>query len=702
MLISKEKRAFWLFLLWVLILPVIHHPGLFAQNDDMFVIDDSQAEPLPDDAASSSAVASGAVAGDGPVPEEGGPVDPGENAVFDNAGEGDAGAEIVEGGEGDEELHPEMPALSADPQELLAKVNGPSKAGKHKDVVNALQDHEDAVAELPELLAIYIEALLNSEKIDWNQINRMARQLSGKDPDSSLGNYAQGMYYQNAKKPDLGKSLVYLGKAKAAAKPYPAAASAYYMALAKKYGIIILALVALPIVVVIKKKKAKKAAAIDLSALPDQNAAKDGESAAEKAEEAAAKDKAGAGDKKAEPKKKIKVKAKTTKEKPAEASTDKDDSTGASSEDNAEGDADESAPANAPTPAPVEKPVPAPVAPRQAPVASAPTLTAPPSPATYQTITAKHEAEIEHLRELTRPGRRPAVQADPELDSLWGELSRKAMQGKISLQARREEPVAGGYRPGAARPTGAGGSSGGYPEPMAPDIDFNVSIDLSEESLKDDLTVKLKMMAITDGELREMFAQKNPKHIPHLIEYVLTRPEPVRLAFVARELGSYDDPAVIDVLAGLLYNEDQRVALAAIQGLEATKKVVSIPHLCPFLRSEVPLLAQAARTALNNFGAVKIMQAFHNLPQNPDGRIRSAGVFVMSRMKGAQVEELLKQMLNDDSLDIRCDVILAMSYQKNPVYLDSLREFFRIATERDKVLARKAIVYLQGFVTRKK
>ncbi|EKD83351.1 MAG: hypothetical protein ACD_39C00733G0001, partial [uncultured bacterium] len=153
---------------------------------------------------------------------------------------------------------------------------------------------------------------------------------------------------------------------------------------------------------------------------------------------------------------------------------------------------------------------------------------------------------------------------------------------------------------------------------------------------------------------------------------------------------------------GLLYNEDQRVTLAAIQGLENSKKVVSILHLCPFLKSEVPLLAQAARTALNNFGAVKIMQAFHNLPQHSDERIRSAGVFVMSRMKGAQVEELLKQMLNDDSLDIRCDVILAMSYQKNPVYLDALREFFRIATDRDKTLARKAIVYLQGFVTRKK
>ncbi|PKL44619.1 MAG: hypothetical protein CVV41_04450 [Candidatus Riflebacteria bacterium HGW-Riflebacteria-1] len=699
MLISKDKRAFWLFLLWVLILPVIHHPGLMAQDDDMFIVDDSQAETSPDGAD---------IASEGALPEEGGPVDAGEEAVFDTAGEG---TDVVADGEGDEDLHPEMPALSADPQELLAKVNGPAKAGNHKDVIAALQDHEDAVGELPELLTIYIEALLNSDKVDWNQVNRMARQLSGKDPDSSLANYAQGMYFQNAKKPDSGKALIFLGKAKSAAKPYPAAASAYYMVLAKKYGIIILALLALPIVVVIKKRKAKKeAAAIDLDGLPDQSNSKEGESATQKADASASGDKAAAEDKKVEPKKKVKTKAKTTKEKTPDTTAVKDDTVETVSEDGADGESDEPEqkaalqPAEKPAPAPAQKPAPAAPAPAPVKTAEGPALTAPPSAATYQTITAKHQAEIERLQELTRPGRRPAVQADPELDTLWGELSRKAMQGKIAPQFRREEPAAGGYRPGAtaARPAGTASHYGGPSEPMAPEIDFNVSIDLSEESLKDDLTVKLRMMAITDSELRDLFAQKNPRHIPHLIEYVLTRPEPVRLAFVAREIGSYDDPAVIDVLAGLLYNDDQRVALAAIQGLEASKKVPSIPHLCPFLRSEVPLLAQAARTALNNFGAVKIMQAFHNLPQNPDERVRSAGVFVMSRMKGAQVEELLKQMLSDDSLDIRCDVILAMSYQKNPVYLDSLREFFRIATARDKVLARKAIVYLQGFVTRKK
>lgn len=719
MLISKEKRAFWLFLLWVLILPVICQPGLLAQDDDMFIVDDSA--PVDDAPAAENAgdgsVASGDVA-DAPLPDEGGSVNEAEIAVTDQAGEdavvGDnAGVEEAADPADDEEnLNPELPALSADPQQLLAEVNGPAKAGKHKAVVAKLSEHEDAVSELPELLAIYVEALLNQDKVDWNTVNRFARQLTSRDPSSSVGYYAQGMYYQNSKRSDLGKSITLLGKAKSAKKPYPAAATAYYMAIAKKYGVIALALVLLPIVAVVKKIKAKKAAKLNLDDLPDQTKeGEEGEAGAEKSEEKSSEENAkdsAAAEKKPSPKKKSKSKAKTSKEKPVAEKEEKTENE-ADSEDE-EGEDVEKAIARAavtkaepaaaePVAAPVADVTPPAAVPSAAPVAPAPALSAPPSSVSYQTITAKHEAEIEHLRELLKPGRRPPVQADPQLDALWSELSRKAISGKIAPQFRREESAGSGFRSAGSR---SPASSAGYPEPMAPEVDFNVSMDLSEEALKDDLTVKLKMMAISDGELREMFAQKNPRHVPHLIEYVLTKPEPVRLAFVARELGNYEDPAVIDVLAGLLYHDDQRVSLAAIQGLEATKKVSAIQYLCPFLRSEIPVLAQAARTALNNFGAVKIMQAFHNLPENSDARIRSAGVFVLSRMKGPQVEELLKKMLNDDSLDIRCDVILAMSYQKNPVYLDDLREFFRIASDRDKVLARKAIVYLQGFVSRKK
>jgi HEAT repeat protein len=230
-------------------------------------------------------------------------------------------------------------------------------------------------------------------------------------------------------------------------------------------------------------------------------------------------------------------------------------------------------------------------------------------------------------------------------------------------------------------------------------MDLNVTIDLSEDALQEDLLGKLKMMAMSDGELRSLLAQKKLAHIPYLIEYVLSKPEPVRLSLVARELGNYNDPAVIDTLASLLYHQDNRVALAAIQGLENSKNIQAVLHICPFLKSEIPLLAQAARTALSNFGAVKILQAFAKLPSFSDEKIREAGVFVLSRMKGKQVEKLLIQMLNDESEKVREKVILAMSYQKNPVYVEPLREFFRNATGPDKALSRKAVVYLQGFVS---
>ena len=298
---------------------------------------------------------------------------------------------------------------------------------------------------------------------------------------------------------------------------------------------------------------------------------------------------------------------------------------------------------------------------------------------------------------MTRPERRPSVQADPELDALWSNLSRKALAGRIGPHARRQDLISAARSSSPAYMPVAGQKDS--------DIDFNtsdVTIDLSDEALREDLIGKLKMLCISDGELRELFAMKNAAHIPHLIEYILTKPEPLRLAFVTREIGHYGDPAVIDTLASLLYHQDERVALAAIQGLENSKKPAAVLHLCPFLRSEMPLLAQAARSALSNFGAVKILQAFKNLPEHSDEKIREAGVFVLSRMKGNAVEELLKKMLHDDSLEVRTRVILAMSYQKNPVYIDALREFFRIAADSDKAMARKAIVYLQGFVERQK
>ncbi len=755
MLKNREKRAFWLFVIWVAALPLMFQPDLSAQDDEELIIDTevpeepadagapatgtdteaattetasgsaepaageaSQTEPLPDVPAGDAAPADAApVEGAEPV------ADGGEEAVIDTgeaAGEG--GEEAAEG-----ETPAAMPALSADPNMLLGKVNGLSKAGKHKEVVAELQEFEDAVVESNELLAIYVEALIKTDKPDWNTVNRVARVLGAKDNSSSLANYAQGLYWQNTKKPDNSKAVMYFGKAKAAKTPYPGASTAYYIALVKSYWIILLAVVALPVVAVVQKKKKQKAALAALAETPAAEGAEPapagGDPAAKLQEllqtpEAAAKP----------------ADAKPADAKPVAAQTEPVTSAGkdtadagkvAKTDQKTETQAAPAKEAGSTTTRKVVKVVrkvkaakpkdadevveeiieeepPAkpfvPYRPGQSSTPVAPSVSPVNTPADeYGTISAKRRAEIEQIREMARPERRPSVQADPELDALWSNLSRKALAGRIGPHARRQDAIS------AAR------SSSPSFSPLAgqkeSDIDFNtsdLSIDLSDEALREDLIGKLKMLCISDGELRELFAMKNAAHIPHLIEYVLTKPEPLRLSFVARELGHYGDPAVIDTLASLLYHKDERVALAAIQGLENSKKPAAVLHLCPFLRSEIPLLAQAARTALSNFGAVKILQAFKNLPDHSDEKIREAGVFVLSRMKGNAVEELLKKMLHDDSLEVRTRVILAMSYQKNPVYIDALREFFRIAAESDKAMARKAIVYLQGFVERQK
>lgn len=706
MLQKREKRAFWLFLIWVLALPFMQHSNLAAQDDD-FVLETEPAadaapagdagagapvaSAAPPDAASADVVADQAPAAGEPAAAAAGDISAPEDVV-EETGEPAA--------EGEEPAA--MPALSADPNVLLGKVNGLSKAGKHKEVIAELQEFEDAVVESTELLAIYVEALIKVDKPDWNTVNRVARVLGSKDSSSSLANYAQGLYWENAKKPDLGKAAASYSKAKSAKKPYPDAAKAYYMAMLKRFWYVLLLVAGLPVVVIVQKKKQQKAAklaelSLDLS-IPAADAVVNPDSGAVSEANAAVKDSdAGANGEKLHAEKE-------SEKSPSEKSITKASDPATTAEAS-------SAPA-----APVTKKVvkvvrkvKAVAKPRESgdepdesseddtPLPQIAQVRQPAAQPTYDSITAKRQAEIERIRELTKPERRPSVQADPELDALWGNLSRKALQGRIAPQYRRPESFAGSRGYSSTNVPGIGGKDS---EP-----DFNtsdVTMDLSDEALRDDLIGKLKMLAITDGELREMFAMKNAAHIPHLIEYVMTRPEPLRLSFVARELGQYGDPAVIDTLASLLYHDDERVALAAIQGLENSKKPAAVIHLCPFLQAETPILAQAARTALSNFGAVKILQAFKTLPEHPDEKIRVAGVFVLSRMKGNAVEELLKRMLHDDSLEVRTKTILAMSYQKNPIFIDPLREFFRIATDADKSMARKAIVYLQGFSVRQK
>lgn len=750
MLKNREKRAFWLFIIWVAALPLMFQPDLAAQDDEDFIVDNEVTEEPADAAAAAPPTGTETAA----VADASGSADPaageasqtealpdtaaGGETVVEGDGEAvvDTGDGAVEGGEEavEGEAPADMPALSADPNVLLGKVNGLSKAGKHKEVIAELQEFEDAVVESNELLAIYIEALIKIDKPDWNTVNRVARVLGSKDNSSSLANYAQGLYWQNAKKPDNSKAVMYFGKAKAAKNPYPGASTAYYIALVKSYWIILLAVVALPIVAVVQKKKKQKAALAALAETPAAEGAETapaGDDAASKLQEllqtpdAAAKP----ADAKSSTAQAASVAAENKAAIAADKSAQKTEGPDASagSSQTAVGaaptkeagsaatttrkvvkvvrkvkaakpkDADEVVEEIIEEEPPAKPFVPyRPGQPSAQPSPAAAPVSTPPA-ADYGTITAKRQAEIEKIREMTRPDRRPSVQADSELDALWSNLSRKALAGRIGPHARRQDAISVA-RSSSPSFTPVSGQKDN-------DIDFNtsdVTIDLSDEALREDLIGKLKMLCISDGELRELFAMKNAAHIPHLIEYILTKPEPLRLAFVTREIGHYGDPAVIDTLASLLYHQDERVALAAIQGLENSKKPTAVLHLCPFLRSEIPLLAQAARTALSNFGAVKILQAFKNLPEHSDEKIREAGVFVLSRMKGNAVEELLKKMLHDDSLEVRTRTILAMSYQKNPIYIDALREFFRIAAESDKAMARKAIVYLQGFVERHK
>lgn len=327
------------------------------------------------------------------------------------------------------------------------------------------------------------------------------------------------------------------------------------------------------------------------------------------------------------------------------------------------------------------------------------------NPSEDETVIEKKESELDNAyrRELKQQEEREKVSKliqpikdntiDTSLDEVWDKLSKKALKSRV-------EPMIGT----TILPESVSFSDDNIAEvkqtPEQAPVTFvtdDLSLDLSEESMRDDLLGKLKMLAISDGELRELMSQRNPAHIPSLIEYVMTRPEPVRLAFVARELGNYKDDAVVETLGKLLWHNDERVVLAAIQGLENTEKLSAILLLCSLVKSENPLVAQSARASLSRFGAVQLMKALETMPDNPDVKIKEAGIFVLSRMKGVAVENLLKRMLKDESEEVRCEAILAMSFQKNPVYIETLREFFRSAGDKDKSLARKAIVYLQSF-----
>lgn len=631
----------------------------------------------------------------------------------------------------EEELAAAKAALDKKIEKLTEEVK---KIGNNSSAIAECllkDENQEALNNSQELLEILVEALLASKKPNYGDLESYGSKLCGKDKKSPAGNYALGLGLMNKKKPNLKKAMDCFAIAKSAKKPYPGASSAYTTCLLKRFGLYIFlgigAVIAIPIVIIIKKKKGKKAAeenaenaenaenpiddaSINLQSLlnegPDLNKAEGAAQGDNQPQDAAQNtDLKVPEDNKPKEQPLNEVKpvppAANTTVKPAETDSGKQETKAAVSTDSPKSasaaQSDNTPQSNA---APTKKVVRVvkKVRVRKDSEGNSYVVSDNSGVSDSESVSSAYsKADIEAIKTVSRPKEKPLPPIDTQLDILWGNLSRKAMQGHIGLMARKPDAL-----PNALGPTNASGApayNGGYnSDNRITDIRLgDVSIDLSEEALKDDLVGKLKMLAITDSELRELFAMKNPAHIPHLIEYIMTKPEPMRLAFVAKEIGNYGDPAVVDTLASLLYHEDERVVLAAIQGLEATKSPAAVIPLCPFLRSEIPLYAQAARTALSKFGAVKIMQALKDLPTFTDIKLKEAGIFVLSRMKGDPVEKILKTLLNDESSSVRIQAILAMSYQKNPVYIDSLREFYRIANETEKSMTRKAIVYLNGF-----
>lgn len=625
------------------------------------------------------------------------------------------------------------------------------KLGNDNKAISELlnkKDNQEAIKESAILVEKKLNILLNEKKLNYSEIGSLGKILCSKDKDSSIGLYAQGLEAMNRKKPNLKQALQNFDKARKANNPYKDAASAYNSCWLKSNLVIVIvlvvsvvALIAFGVVFALKKIKEKKNSdainntEIDLQQLLNEEKFDSSENEQPTNETQAYSNELGSVTNHDLVEDSQIVINKPNQDIPE---TYTDNNVDVSPVDNQIQENDYKSnvvsenihenvtkaepeiktlknnqiPSNqqllqtkkeeTEINTPVKKVVRVVKKVRvrkdangNTYVVSEETTPVKDDVKTQQEIPSvskqEKQPDLDTIKNITKPSTRPTPPVDSAIDQIWDSLSRKAMEGHIDQMVRKQDRVESPF-----------GNSNTYRESIYnnQEKDYaigDVSIDLSEDALKDDLIGKLKMMAITDSELRELFALKNPAHIPYLIEYVMTKPEPMRLAFVAKEIGNYADPAVVDVLSSLLYHEDERVVLAAIQGLEATKLPDAIVPLCPFLRSETPLFAQAARTALSKFGAIKIMHALEKLPTFTDIKLKEAGIFVLSRMRGEPVENILKSLLNDDSSEIRIQAILAMSYQKNPVYIETLREFYRSANDKEKSMTRKAIVYLNGF-----
>ncbi|OQB50624.1 MAG: hypothetical protein BWY02_00451 [bacterium ADurb.Bin157] len=582
--------------------------------------------------------------------------------------------------------------------DILAKLSGSFRgllaAKKYNRILDdlALYDDPDRYEELARYSLLSYIGLEN-----WNRVNAATNAYErAQGHDADLLAYARGLYYMNIKKPDYAKATGFLKKAiNGKSKEYKGlASSAYNSCLLKQYWYLaVVALLAVPLglMFAVKLLKRKKVKRIEINIdEPVQH-----KPAQTKPEPKPVQPKP------IEPKPVIHYEPIVPGEKESEEPLSNESSVCDVSNDPAEASAQEDMSVQEEEPVISEEHYEDPLEAarrienelkKSKQIIQSKTAVEPP-------VNKTRESEPDNLFEKEvkdREDKENAIklikneknsQIDPEIEIIWETLSKKALESHIEPLTREEIETN----------VFASANKQDISKQFYTD---DLSLDLSEEALREDLVGKLKMLAISDGELRELLAQKNPAHIPAIIEYIMTRPEPVRLAFIAREIGHYRDAAVIDTLETLLYNNDERVVLAAIQGLENSRHPSAVLLLCGFIRSDIPLLAQAARSALTKFGAVLIIEAMQNLQAHSDEKIKEAAIFVLSRMKGSAVEDLLKKMLLDKSEEIRCKAILAMSFQKNPLYAETLREFFRTATGKDKSLARKAIVYLQSFASK--
>jgi hypothetical protein len=651
------------------------------------------------------------------------------NPAIDQAQEPPAAAEgaATEGEPADEEedAPEEPPKPKVDPAKVLEQAEPLFEEKKTEELKTLLDENPEAVDETPRLQEMRVLMLLAEKKPNINDLKRYGEPLFNSDQKNLWANYALGKFWLETKKSDLTKALKHLGIAKSLKDAPAEIGTLYWTAMAKKYGMY-LGLGLLLLVVGIAKRKKKPAVSGVVAGPVAETAPKEVSSDEILGLTATAPEKPLIPQPEPPPAMPptLPIPPRSANVDPSPISDTVRVIQGSMSPivEKVPPPPEEKKPvaqasgATPPLPPvlPVRERFPEPES-----IAVPPRPTTSPLPSVMPNLATPHasparlnkqdyvlpqDIDLTTAASASSGAGRLEVPGNAEIDQIWEKLKRKAartslapdsglsLEQTLAQGASDAQGSSGRTTRGAASPAEGKSASG-----LRLNLDAPVSIDLTEEALKEDLIAKMKMFAIEDSEMRTLLQQRNPAHIPHLIEYIMMKPEPVRLAYVTRELGFYHDPALTDVLSGLLYHEDSRVILAAIQGLAETGGSAALLAVAPFLQSSVPILREAARKALEACNTKKLLSAFQELPGHPDERVREAGIFILSRMKGEPVVVLLTEMLKDHSAKVRQKAVLAMGYQKNPVYLETLREFFRNAEPEDKKLARKAIVYLQSY-----